>query len=164
MQFNISQLSDGVYRHRVEEKLFKYSDDDSVKNLDVHLKIDKAFDSLHFQLNAAFDKKVQCDRCLEDNEKHFQHTYEFVYSRSASLTDLSDPDSDVRFLQHDQNIIDITEDVIQTVLLAIPMKNVCKDDCKGLCSTCGINKNKEKCSCSDQKIDLRLESLLKFKV
>lgn len=164
MQFNISQLSDGVYNHQIEEKTFQFEENESVENLNVHLKFDKAFDSLHVHLDLEFDKDLQCDRCLESNRKHLNNSYDFVYSRNPSLPDSDEPEGDVRFLPHDQNIIDVTGDVIQTILLGIPMKNVCSAECKGLCPVCGTNKNKSDCSCSDQKIDPRMESLLKFKV
>lgn len=44
--------------------------------------------------------------------------------------------------------LDISEDIREELLLNLPMNLLCDDDCAGLCSKCGANLNKEKCSCN----------------
>jgi uncharacterized protein len=39
--------------------------------------------------------------------------------------------------------------VREQVLLAVPLKVICREDCKGLCPHCGANQNLERCSCSE---------------
>lgn len=72
-------------------------------------------------------------------------------------------DPDVKPLSRDQNIIDLTPDVVDTIRLAIPMKVVCSETCKGLCPSCGVNLNQTACGCSNDTIDPRWENLLKLK-
>jgi uncharacterized protein len=58
--------------------------------------------------------------------------------------------------------IDFTPVLINAILLHIPMKTVCDENCKGICPQCGQNLNEKRCSCDDQDIDPRfaiLESL-----
>jgi len=43
--------------------------------------------------------------------------------------------------------------------LALPMKPLCREDCKGLCPVCGINRNRETCTCQSEWVDPRLEPL-----
>ena len=47
--------------------------------------------------------------------------------------------------------------------LALPMKPLCREDCRGLCPVCGINRNRETCSCQATWVDPRLEALKSFK-
>ena len=46
---------------------------------------------------------------------------------------------------------DLTDDIRETLLLSMPIRIKCKEDCKGLCCSCGANLNKEKCSCKKAK-------------
>ena len=62
------------------------------------------------------------------------------------------------------DIVDITEVVREALLLSLPMTTLCKEECKGLCDICGIDKNTQECSCEEQKINPRfavLQGLLK---
>lgn len=70
----------------------------------------------------------------------------------------------VTVIRKDQDFIDISNDVREYAMLAIPMKNLCKEDCKGLCPRCGKDLNTEQCSCETEKVDprwLALKELLK---
>jgi uncharacterized protein len=47
--------------------------------------------------------------------------------------------------------IDLADVLVEQVTLALPMKIVCRDDCQGLCPVCGVDRNKQKCQCSDRE-------------
>ena len=55
--------------------------------------------------------------------------------------------------------VELDEVVITDILLNLPQKNLCKEDCKGLCPTCGVNLNTGSCACSGKTVDPRLEIL-----
>ena len=57
---------------------------------------------------------------------------------------------DISYLPLEADKIDITKDVRDYSLLAIPMKKLCKEDCKGLCAKCGKNLNEGNCNCSKE--------------
>ena len=59
----------------------------------------------------------------------------------------ADPDDDERIYGED-DIIDISSDIEQAFLLTLPIRIVCRDDCRGLCPGCGRNLNAEECSCA----------------
>ena len=59
-----------------------------------------------------------------------------------------------------EQILDIAEVVRQYVDLAIPMNPICNDKCLGMCSMCGINLNKESCSCEKLTISSQWAPLL----
>jgi uncharacterized protein len=53
--------------------------------------------------------------------------------------------------------------ILEQIELAVPMKVVCKDDCKGLCFQCGTDLNEGTCSCSKDEPDARMGALLEFR-
>jgi uncharacterized protein len=58
---------------------------------------------------------------------------------------------------------DLTEHVRSELLVQLPLKQVCRDDCKGLCSECGTNMNLDTCGCKQEALDSRWEALKEFK-
>ena len=66
-------------------------------------------------------------------------------------------DEDIIFINKDQ--VDLSQIIENNILFSIPIKILCKEDCKGLCQHCGVNKNISHCSCSDDIVDPRLEKL-----
>ncbi|MBR1859940.1 MAG: DUF177 domain-containing protein [Selenomonadaceae bacterium] len=62
----------------------------------------------------------------------------------------------------DDGFIDIAEMIRDTVMAAQPIKNLCKEDCKGLCPICGANLNENECNCDRFVVDPRLEALKNF--
>ncbi len=71
------------------------------------------------------------------------------------------PDLDESYL--DGDVVDMLELVREQVLLALPPKPLCRDDCRGLCPRCGVDLNHETCSCTDDTADPRLAALADFK-
>ena len=57
------------------------------------------------------------------------------------------------------DVLDISEIVETSIISTLPIKRVCKEDCKGLCQECGCNLNYNTCSCNKEDVDIRFESL-----
>jgi uncharacterized protein len=70
---------------------------------------------------------------------------------------------EVCFIHPNTENIDVSEDVKDFAMLALPMKKLCKDDCLGLCYHCGENLNEVDCGCAKKEIDPRWEPILKLK-
>ena len=60
--------------------------------------------------------------------------------------------------------IDLGEVVREQLYLALPMKPLCREDCKGLCAVCGGNRNREACTCQQEWVDPRMAALKELKV
>jgi uncharacterized protein len=84
--------------------------------------------------------KAQCARCLSD--VRFQMTADI--RESFARTPKPDDEDVIVF---SGNAIDITESVCSALLLALPMRSLCRHDCRGLCPVCGVNLNEKSCSC-----------------
>jgi uncharacterized protein len=57
------------------------------------------------------------------------------------------------------DVVNVTEVVRQHLLIALPLAPRCREDCRGLCPQCGINRNTDACQCDDRTLDPRLEPL-----
>ena len=86
-----------------------------------------------------------CDRCLEEFAMDLATPIDESYYRVDEAP--ADPDDDERIYGED-DIIDISSDIEQAFLLTLPIRIVCRDDCRGLCPGCGRNLNAEECSCT----------------
>lgn len=96
--------------------------------------------------------KLNCSRCLDT----FIYPIDIdIEERFTNNVDLQD--EYVMFV--DGDTLDITEIIENCIISTLPIKRLCNDDCKGLCSVCGANKNIENCSCLDYDVDIRLAKL-----
>ena len=95
---------------------------------------------------------LQCSRCIEN----FVHEIDLdVHEKFSSNQDNND--DSIIFI--DSDAIDITEIIENNIILALPIKKLCNDDCKGLCQKCGTNLNINTCSCDNKDVDPRLAKL-----
>ena len=111
------------------------------------------------------DRELTCSRCLSlfdcpltlNIEEEYLPTTDII--SGASLPSPDDPGS---FTIDERNILDLTETIRQYALLAIPMKPLCREDCAGLCPTCGANLNQASCDCPPGPADPRWSELRKL--
>ena len=100
---------------------------------------------------AQFEMNALCDRCAGDIDKHMSIPVEHIL-----VTHLNDEEND-EFLLIEEMRFHLDPLVTEDILLAMPSKILCSDDCKGLCPICGKNLNSGQCSCQ-KPIDPRLEA------
>ena len=99
-----------------------------------------------------------CDRCIEEFEQKISSSYTMFYLFDE-LERGKYPEDEVRVIDPNSVFIDLTEDVRQMITLSIPMKLLCKEDCKGLCPECGTNWNMKLCHCHKSSVDPRWQGL-----
>jgi len=98
----------------------------------------------------------ECSRCLGEFEYPLALDIEEEYIITRDPTTgapLDQPTEPGAFTVDENNEIDLGEAVRQYVLLAQPMKPICREDCAGLCPQCGRNLNCETCDCKQSSID-----------
>jgi uncharacterized protein len=78
--------------------------------------------------------------------------------------ELSDTEPDEGSGEYDGKVVDWGSIAREHLLLALPMAPRCKDDCAGLCPSCGVDRNVTKCNCEVGRIDLRWEKLKHIKL
>ena len=92
-------------------------------------------------------KSFICDRCLKPSTEN----QEIKFDEEIDPTVIFD------------NIVDLENLIRDNLLAAQSIKNLCKEDCKGLCPKCGVDLNETTCDCDRCVIDPRLEALKNFK-
>jgi uncharacterized protein len=104
----------------------------------------------------------QCARCLEPVPQEIAREFELLYrplGADAGRDELSVTDAEAEIGYYEGDGI-LLEDVLrEQVLLALPLKITCRQDCKGLCPQCGKNLNQEQCSCAVPADDARWAAL-----
>ena len=106
--------------------------------------------------------ELQCARCLEPVPQEVARDFELLYrplGADAGRDELSvtDAEAEIGYYQGEGILL---EDVLrEQVLLALPLKITCRDECKGLCPHCGKNLNQEQCSCAVPADDPRWAAL-----
>jgi len=115
---------------------------------------------LHGRLAA--HTEVDCDRCLRlvsvpvEAQFDLQYVTRLDYESSAEV-ELEEEDLTISVF--DGEAIDIDQMVCEQVLLTVPERVLCRDDCKGLCPKCGADRNLKECGCDGGEIDPRWAAL-----
>ena len=120
--------------------------------------------TLDIRVETALD--LECGRCLEPFTLPVQSgfRYTLVPSRNPEAQKEELSDEDVSFSYYQDDLIDLDALVYEQILLQVPMKPLCAEDCRGLCPQCGANLKTAPCPCRPEAVDSRLEALKKFKV
>ena len=98
----------------------------------------------------------ECQCCLRDYETELVEEFRQEYRETSQESPLP---KDAEYSVYEGDELDLTELVRDTLLLAEPMKKVCRLDCKGLCPVCGQDRNQSECHCDHEVIDPRLAAL-----
>lgn len=159
MKVQISDIISGRDRNKkidynFEMSQFKFEGDiiNPIGSCQVVGEILSDSDILILNAKIKVDLEMICSRCLET----------FIYPIDIDIeerfTTNSTSQDDEAVVVYD-DVLDITE-VVETIIIStIPIKRICKDDCKGLCQECGCNLNFNTCSCNNEDVDIRFEAL-----
>ncbi len=122
--------------------------------------------------------ELSCVRCLEPFPMDLAEELDLLYLPQSSnaarggeesggedLTELSGrglerEDLAVSFYRDER--VDLSQMVVEQIVLALPMKPLCKPDCRGLCPRCGTNRNLQGCDCAPEDADPRWAPLKTF--
>jgi uncharacterized protein len=121
----------------------------------VHGKFENKAGVVFLNFDVSFVLTALCDRCLDEFERQFEYSFEHIL-----VTELN-TDSD-EYIVVEQFTLDLDELVLSDILLYLPSKLLCSEDCKGLCERCGQNLNHGTCDCchaAEKIVDPRLAVL-----
>lgn len=110
---------------------------------------------LRLQLELSATLSVVCDRCGAPFDLAYEPTLACMLAE-----ELEDEDND-DILLLDNDTVDLSELARETFILNMPSKTLCREDCRGLCSGCGVDLNYEPCRCK-KEVDPRLAALAKL--
>jgi len=163
LALNIAHLDEGhssLIRQVTPAELELENDDVFISPIDVRFEIDKVGHEFYVKANINTKAHLLCDRCTEPYDENIDESVRIVITTDS---DLGNREQDIYPINTSSTEIDVTESIKETLLVSLPVKRLCKTDCKGLCPVCGINLNFETCSCKTEKIDPRWEALKKLR-
>jgi uncharacterized protein len=162
MIIKISNLSEGEHNFVFENKIDVLElDEPFYGNYKSDVILQKLHDQLIVSVSSEFKVKFECDRCGTEFKSSLRSDYKMIYLMNEAP---EETDSiNVSYLSRDADKINIKSDVREFALLSIPMKKLCREDCKGLCFKCGKDLNKEQCACKTDEIDQRWKPLMNLK-
>jgi DUF177 domain-containing protein len=110
--------------------------------------------------------EFSCARCLEPIARDVERSFDLLYRPQGSDAgheelSVAQAEADIGYYTGDGLLL---EDVLrEQVLLAVPLKAVCREECRGLCPHCGRNLNLESCDCAESPGDPHWSALAKLK-
>jgi uncharacterized protein len=130
----------------------------------VHLDVDihKDKEKFRFVGTVRTELELACSRCLEPYRLPVDSSFDLRFLPATEMAadvekEVQEDDLETSYYRDDQ--IDLNELLREQFYLALPMKPLCREDCKGLCAQCGTNLNTGTCVCSTEWEDPRLAPL-----
>lgn len=124
-------------------------------------------DSVHVRGSLSAELLLQCGRCLESFLLPLEQDLDLFYLRrrpedagEEDEVELSDREMVVAYYEGDE--LDLGEMVREQFFLAVPLKRLCREECRGLCPTCGSNRNDVRCDCPPEAAASPFGSLRKL--
>ncbi|PID62133.1 MAG: hypothetical protein CR986_02050 [Ignavibacteriae bacterium] len=162
MKIKVTNLPSGIHDFRFKKSVTELKlGQPFIDNFILDVVLDKSLKQIVLNCNLTFFLELSCDRCLSEYKKEI--TTNFILLYVFDKKDFDQDEMNIKFLSPTQDKINLVEDVIEYAELSIPLKQLCKEDCRGLCHKCGTNLNENKCDCTNEEINPVWESLLKIK-
>lgn len=161
MKINLKRLLNG----EISTQTFEYEFPISYEGSDygfpepakVHGEIRNAGGYIPFSATCEVKVNGACARCLAP----VSETVTVEISRAVA-TELTEEDEADEYIVAEDGQIEIGETVEDELVLSLPSRLLCREDCKGLCHRCGRNLNEGKCDCPTHDPDPRWAALKKF--
>jgi uncharacterized protein len=121
--------------------------------------------SIHVRGRLKARLELQCGRCLEDFPFSVDQDLDLFYlphraedgEEEEDEVELADRDMVVAYYHGER--LDLGEMIREQFFLAVPMKRLCREECAGICATCGANRNSRPCQCPPPEAGTRLSDL-----
>jgi uncharacterized protein len=111
--------------------------------------------------------ELLCDRCAAPRRTPLEVEFDARFIPQAAAADETDNVEllveDLGLAAYEGDAVDVDELVREQITLALPLRNLCREDCKGLCAKCGADLNAGQCSCEQGETDPRWAALADWK-
>lgn len=153
---SIAQQSPGMSRvYEFDIPAVDFERDFHIENLQGVVAISVTEDGVVVSGDLTAETDLECSRCLEPFSRELAINFRELYVFSPS----EDGDSKEELPFPADGYLNVKPLFREYALLDIPIKHVCREECKGLCPICGVNRNEEDCGHRQEKIDPRMAKL-----
>jgi len=106
--------------------------------------------------------EAECDRCLGRAQFPLDTSFDLFYRPMSFIArdeevEIDEGEAELGF--YEGGGMELEDILREQILLAMPMQRVCREDCKGICPTCGGNRNETPCDCPTERTDSRWSAL-----
>jgi uncharacterized protein len=155
MLIKINNLTEGTHLYKLDEPIESFGlQEPFVDKVKINLSLQKLHNQIILETELQLYAHFECDRCNSDFNASLETKYQIVYLFGNDPDEINDS-LNVTYLPREASEIVLDDDIHDYALLAVPMKKLCKDDCKGLCPECGKNLNEGSCDCKNHEVDPR---------
>ena len=124
VSFRINEIPDGVSEEKFAVNADKLDIEQSgITRVRLHLKFNKQEDNIRIECQVVAEATFQCDRSLDTFDTELNSNYELVFQRNVT-DEREDLSGSLRRLDPAHNVIDITKELRDTILLSVPVKKL----------------------------------------
>ncbi len=177
MKIKVSEISeDGLSltirkdKNHLEKLLGKEGEDDFICNssLLANMRVEKfRAGTVIISGKVKVSLLLRCVRCLDIFEKslniNLNYTFLPFFTKGGSAKEVELTGEDLEFAFYHGDEINLLNIILEEIILAVPYKILCQEECLGLCAVCGVNLNFNECRCRDDRCDPRLALLKNFR-
>ena len=128
------------------------------KKEDLHVKlVNKGNKQVNLTGSTSLSVLIPCGRCLEPVEISFDIEFEYEIDMKQTDEERKENLDEMSWLKGLE--IDAEKLAYNEILLNWPIRVLCKEDCQGICSHCGVNLNKQTCDCDTSELDPRMAAI-----
>ncbi len=176
MKIRIDDLKDKTVELSAEESIGEYPDLSALEEtgecafpspLTVHLTVAREFDHIRVNGRVQTTIKLGCARCLCEYGMEIDSPFTIFYMKAQGMPqdeDVELAEEDLISATYEGDEIDFTGEISEQIILAIPFKALCREDCRGLCAVCGTDLNKEECACDRNAFNFKFSALKDLKI
>lgn len=138
-----------------------------LKPIDISVIARKEPDHIRVDATVSSSARIECSRCLENYDSDMKSEFTIYYREEDSEYNDEEVELSERDLvssSYSGNEIDLGPEIAEQLLMEIPVKPLCREDCKGLCPTCGADLNRGACDCGRGTYNPKFSALKDFKV
>ena len=162
MKIKVDDIPEEGLEIKAVEKVTLKDDLDADVELDLNLR--RLAGEVLIRGGAKTNLPLECSRCLKGFLRKLDIRLDLAYSRDSDDLveghELTAKEVDAGTFAGDE--LDLCEIVAEQLVLSVPMKPLCSDECKGICPKCGADLNEKDCGCETGSIDPRFQVLKEY--
>lgn len=137
--------------------------------LAIDLSVVREYDHIRLEGSISIDVTLTCARCLVPYERTLKSVFTVFYTKAVKASVMPDEEvelgeSELVSAYFEGDEIDVSPEIVDHVLMELPVKPLCKDTCRGLCANCGSDLNVSVCNCPEQGGSLAFSALKNLKL
>lgn len=163
---NLDELEEGITRLNFQVGAEEIELSDAYfsfpRPFQVELDVHRTFENFTVNGRIRCCIKGECCRCLIDVEQPLEAPLKLLFQRKQATDEELEAlaeEVEVEIISPGIQELDLTSRLLETIAVELPVRVYCKEDCKGLCPSCGHDLNEGACSCGKGETDPRWAAL-----